>query len=91
MRERRTFLLPEYLGYIGGVLTTLCYIPQIIRVFRLKSAQEISLPFTIMLLIGVIIWLFYGVFLSLTPIILWNGVGVVIVAALLYAKLKYGR
>ena len=83
--------MPEYLGYLGGVLTTFCYVPQIIRVFRLKSAKEISLLFTILLLVGVVVWLLYGLFLSLTPIILWNSIGLVIIAALLYAKLKYGR
>ena len=83
--------MPEYLGYVGGLLTTFCYVPQIIRVFRLKSAKEISLLFTILLLIGVVTWLFYGIFLTLYPIILWNAIGVVIVTILLYAKLKYGR
>ena len=83
--------MPEYLGYVGGILTTFCYVPQIIRVFRLKSAKEISLLFTILLLVGVVVWLFYGIFLSLAPVILWNSIAVVIVAALLYAKVKYGR
>jgi len=83
--------LPEYLGYIGGVLTTFCYIPQIIQVYKLKSAKEISLLFTIMLLIGVVCWLFYGILLSLFPIILWNVIALVMAAAMLYAKLKYGR
>jgi uncharacterized protein with PQ loop repeat len=41
-------------------------------------------------LVGVVVWLFYGIYLSLVPIILWNSIGFVIVAALLYAKLKYG-
>jgi MtN3 and saliva related transmembrane protein len=83
--------LSDYIGYLAGVLTTFCYIPQIIRVFRLKSAKEISLLFTILLLVGVVVWLVYGILLSLVPIILWNSIGVVIVVALLYAKLKYGR
>jgi MtN3 and saliva related transmembrane protein len=83
--------LPQYLGYIGGVLTTFCYIPQIIKVVKLKSAKEISLLFTIMLLAGVICWLFYGILLSLFPIILWNAIALVIGAILLYAKLKYGE
>ena len=83
--------MAEYIGYIGGLLTTLCYVPQIIRVFRLKSAKEISLLFTILLLVGVAVWLFYGIILSLVPLILWNSIGLVIVGALLYAKLKYGR
>ena len=83
--------MAQYLGYIAGVLTTFCYIPQIIRVFRLKSAKEISLLFTVLLLIGVAVWLVYGIFLTLYPIIIWNAIGVVIVAMLLYAKLKYGK
>ena len=83
--------MPEYLGYIGGALTTFCYIPQIVRVFRLKSAKEISLLFTVLLLLGVVTWLFYGIFFSLAPLILFNAIGVVIILALLYAKLKYGR
>jgi MtN3 and saliva related transmembrane protein len=83
--------LPEYLGYIGGMFTTFCYIPQIIRVFRLKSAKELSLTFSIMLLVGVAAWLAYGIFFSLAPVIIWNSITAVIVAVLLFAKLKYGR
>ena len=83
--------MSQYVGYIAGVLTTFCYIPQIIRVFRLKSAKEISLLFTVLLLIGVATWLVYGIILTLYPIIIWNAIGVVIVAMLLYAKLKYGK
>ena len=83
--------MTEYLGYIGGVLTTFCYIPQIIRVFKLKSAKEISLSFTLLLLAGIMVWLAYGILSSLGPIILWNLVALVIVGVLLYAKLKYGK
>jgi MtN3 and saliva related transmembrane protein len=61
--------LASYLGYIGGILTTFCYVPQVIRVFRLKSTNEISLLYTISITIGVVIWLFYGILLGLVPII----------------------
>ena len=83
--------MPQYLGYIGGLLTTLCFVPQVIRVFKLKSAKEISLLFTIMLLAGVVAWLFYGILLSLFPVVFWNTIALFIGAVLLYAKLKYGR
>ena len=83
--------MTEYLGYLGGFLTTICYIPQIVRIIKLKSARDISLPFTILLLIGVIAWLLYGIFLALIPVIIWNSIGTVIIAVLLYSKLKYGR
>jgi len=84
-------LSPESLGFVAGALITLGFIPQLIRVFKLKSAREISLLFNSSLLAGIILWLTYGIFLSLFPVILWNGIAAVLVAILLYAKLKYGR
>jgi len=66
-------------------------VPQIIRVFKLRSAREISLLFNTMILAGVICWLAYGIYLRLMPVILWNAIASVLVALLLYAKIKYGR
>ncbi len=81
----------EILGFIAGLLVTLALVPQLIKIFRLKSAVEISLPFTILLLVGMILWLGYGILFQLLPVIFWNAVGVGLVATLLFAKLKYGR
>ena len=84
-------LLPESLGFIAGVLTTGSFIPQLIRVVKLKSAREISTLFTALLLLGSILWLAYGIYFRLMPVILWNSISTVLVAALMGAKLKYGR
>lgn len=84
-------LSAESLGFVAGALVTGSLIPQLVRVFKLRSAHEISLLFTTLLLAGIIIWLAYGILLRLTPVILWNAASVVLVALLLYAKLKYGR
>ena len=81
----------ESLGLIAGALVSFSMIPQLIRVFKLKSAHEISALFTTMLLLGIICWLAYGIYLKLTPIILWNAIGATLVALLLYAKLRYSR
>ena len=83
--------LEESLGFVAGALVTCSLIPQLIRVFKLRSAREISMLFTTLLLLGLILWLTYGVFFRLTPVILWNAVGAILVVFLLYAKLKYGR
>ena len=82
---------PEVLGFIGGGVITASLIPQVHQVFKLKSARDISLPFTLMLLIGLIFWINYGLAFNLTPVVLWNSISVGLVAALLYAKIKYGR
>ena len=84
-------LLGEWLGFIAGALVTCSLVPQIIRVFKLKSAREISLLFNTLLLLGIISWLAYGILLKLPPVILWNAIGATLVATLLFAKLRYGR
>ncbi len=84
-------LLEQSLGMLAGALVTCSMIPQLVRVFQLKSAREISRLFTILLLVGLICWLAYGICLRLTPVILWNAIGTVLAALLLYAKSKYGK
>jgi MtN3 and saliva related transmembrane protein len=81
----------DVFSFIGGVLVTVALVPQLVKIFRLKSALEISLPFTILLLVGMLCWLGYGISSELFPVILWNAVGAALVATLLFAKLKYGR
>ena len=80
----------DLLGWFAGALVTLSLLPQIIRVFKLRSAREISLLFNTMLLIGVLLWMSYGIVEGDMPIIVWNAIGAVLTALLLYAKLKYG-
>ena len=84
-------LSAESLGFVAGALVTCSLIPQLVRVFKLRSAHEISMLFTTLLLAGIIIWLAYGILLRLAPVILWNAAAAVLVTLLLFAKLKYGR
>ena len=81
----------EIFGLLGEALTTFGYIPQLLRILKLKSAREISLPFTLSFLAGAICWLTYGVLLSLVSVILWNSAGIIFLGMLLYGKLKYGK
>jgi MtN3 and saliva related transmembrane protein len=81
----------EFLGIIAGLLTTGSFIPQVIRVYQIKSAREISLFFTIIFLIGVLVWIVYGIYFGHVPVILWNSLTAVFIFFLLVAKVKYGK
>jgi MtN3 and saliva related transmembrane protein len=81
----------DFLGYAAGFLTTFAVVPQIIRVYRLKSAREISVLFTGSLLVGLLCWMVYGIILDLVPLTIWNATGACLTGLLLLAKLKYGR
>jgi MtN3 and saliva related transmembrane protein len=84
-------ILSESLGLIAGALATCSLIPQVIRVFKLKSAREISTLFTTLLLLGLSLWVAYGVLLDLVPVIIWNATAALFTAILLYGKIRYGR
>ena len=81
----------EYLGLAAGIFTTCAVVPQIMRVYKLKSAREISYIFSSSMLAGVVIWLAYGIVLGLVSLIVWNSIGVVLNSCLLLAKIRYGR
>ncbi|MFH1486438.1 MAG: PQ-loop domain-containing transporter [Chloroflexota bacterium] len=55
---------PDLLGLVAGAMTTCSIIPQVIRVFRLKSAREISFLFTTLMLLGMSLWLVHGICVS---------------------------
>ena len=78
-------------GFIGGALVTASFVPQVVKLYKIKSAKEISLLFNLLLLLGMLCWLGYGILFQLFPIILWNAIGATLVVTLLFAKLKYGR
>lgn len=81
----------ELLGFIAGAITNVGFIPQVWRLFKLKSAHEISLPFILLFLVGLACWLAYGILLNLKPVIWWNAIATAMMCAMLYAKLKYGK
>jgi len=81
----------EVLGLVAGALTTGGFIPQVVRVYRLKSAREISLLFTTLFLVGISFWMVYGIYFGLLSVIIWNAITAILGGLLLFAKLKYGK
>jgi len=81
----------EILGFIGAACINISFIPQIWRLYRLKSAREISLPFTILMVVGGLFWLTYGIVSGLPSVIIANIVATVLSAMMLTAKIIYGR
>ena len=78
--------LVTLIGLIAATLTTGAFVPQVVRVWRLKRAEEISGATFLALSIGSLFWLTYGLYLSSWPVILANGVTFVLVLAILILK-----
>ena len=62
----------EFFGYFAAILTTLAFLPQLIKTFNTKKAEDVSLITLIMFLTGVLSWIIYGYKISSTPILIAN-------------------
>ena len=77
------------LGITAGVLTTIAYLPQLIKTWQSKSAGDISWSMLIILCTGIILWLVYGVLVQDIPILLANVVTLVLASVILVLKIRY--
>jgi MtN3 and saliva related transmembrane protein len=77
------------LGYLAGALTTLAFLPQLIKVWKSKSTHDISLVMFIVICTGISLWLIYGILINSLPIILANIVTLAIAGMILLLKIKY--
>ncbi len=78
------------LGFIAGTLTTISFLPQVIKTLKLKETKDISLWMYVILCIGVFSWLIYGLLIKDLPIIAANSISFLLVSIILFYKLKYG-
>ena len=77
------------IGYIAGFLTTIAFVPQVLKTWKSKSASDLSLGMFLVFSLGVLCWLIYGILLAEVPIIFWNTVTFILALALLIMKLKF--
>ncbi|MEI9803124.1 MAG: SemiSWEET transporter [Pseudolabrys sp.] len=82
--------LVDTVGITGAALTTLCWLPQALKVMREKDTRALSLPATAAFTIGIALWLVYGVAIGDWPLIGSNAVTLVLMAPILAMKVKYG-
>ncbi|MBZ5559936.1 MAG: SemiSWEET transporter [Acidobacteriia bacterium] len=85
------FSSPDWLGYLAAALTTIAFLPQVIKTWRTKSADDLSLVWLTLFSSGVFCWMMFGVVLRSTPIILANGVTLVLAVVLGILKLRFRR
>jgi len=79
----------EIVGLVAGVLTTIAYLPQVRKTFKTKSVKELSLTMYLVMFIGVMLWLTYGILIHSISIILANIITGILTLMLIYFKLKY--
>ena len=79
------------IGFLAAILTTIAFLPQVIKNWKTKSAGDLSFWMYGLFVCGVSLWLAYGILLDDLPIILANGVTLALSLVNLGQMLRYRR
>ncbi len=80
----------DILGYAAGAITTLTFLPQVLKTYKEKSAKDVSLNMFLIAAINEVMWIVYGALREDMVIILTNAVVLLMSLTMIFFKLKYG-
>jgi len=80
----------DLIGAGAGTLSTVAFVPQAWRIWKTRSARDLSLPMYLIFTSGVALWFVYGLLLGAVPIIVCNGLTLVLAGTVLAMKLRFG-
>ncbi len=76
-------------GAAGGIVSSITFLPQLIKIWETKSAKDLSMVTLMFLVLNVSLWLLYGILTNLYPIIITNGLVLSMVFIMVYFKLTF--
>jgi MtN3 and saliva related transmembrane protein len=79
------------IGYTAATLTTASFLPQLIRVVKLRSARDISLGMFLIFSLGTLFWFVYGLLAHSAPVWIANALTLALSVSILVLKLRFDR
>lgn len=80
----------HWIGGAGAVLTTICWLPQAVKVVRTKETHAISLWTNLIFATGILLWLVYGIAIQNWPLIAANAISMMFTLVIIAMKLRHG-
>lgn len=81
----------DILGYAAGAITSLTFLPQVIKTWKEKSAKDVSLLMFIIAAINEVMWIAYGALLDNWVIILTNSIVLAMSLTMIFLKIRYNK
>lgn len=81
----------EVAGHTGAFLSSITFIPQVIKAWQSKSVGDLSLAMMIIVFTSTLVWLVYGISLNLLPVIICNGIIAILSLLLIYFKFTFKK
>lgn len=80
---------PTWIGLVAGTFTTAAFVPQVIKTWRTRSTEDISLAMFTIFALGVLLWLVYGIYIDSLPIVIANTITLVLAGTIVVLKLRF--
>jgi len=90
MRSGMEPIAVKIVGFAAATCTTLAYAPQFIKVWKTRSTEDISLGMFLAMMLGVTLWLIYGLLSGDAPLVVANAITLLLAGGILAMKLRYG-
>ena len=81
----------DVLGFVAGIFTTIAFIPQVIKTWNSKSAEDVSFLMFIFFLLGVLLWCAYGWEIHSIPVIIANAITFILALSIIILKILYEK
>jgi MtN3 and saliva related transmembrane protein len=81
----------EWVGLFGAFLSSVTFIPQVWLAWKTKSVGDLSLGMLLIVFTSVLVWLVYGIYLKLLPVIIANSIIFILSLVLLYFKFSFPK
>jgi MtN3 and saliva related transmembrane protein len=76
-------------GIAASSLSAFCMLPQLIKIAKEKAAENVSIPMLIILIMGLSLWIVYGVMIKDYIIVISNSLSVVINVVIVFLSIKF--
>jgi MtN3 and saliva related transmembrane protein len=83
-------LAVEWIGGVAALLTTISWLPQAVKTITTRQTRDISLAAQVLLFVGIVLWLVYGIYIMSWPLIGSNVVTFFLIATILTMKIRHG-
>ncbi len=83
--------MADLIGLLAGLLTTIAFVPQLLKIYASKSGKDVSARMFVMFSAGVALWLVYGIMIRSLPVIIANVVTLGLAVAIMALKIRYSR
>ncbi len=84
-------ITPDTFGFIAAALTTIAFLPQVIKTWRTKKAEDVSITMLLMFITGLLFWIVYALKMNALPVLIANIITFILNVTILTLKLIYEK